>query len=251
MTTGHDTTTTPAPQGPQGSPAIILLADVLAQAKEIPTTRIGRVLSIDKSTSVWMVVVSVEGGASSRRCRWLGSGSQPQVGELIVYLNESPIPTVMGRVSNNNESQQFGGGAVSAGTYNDGGGNLRTGIDGAVNDAVYAQGQAVVAQSIGNNAQGSANTAQSIGNNAQSSANNASGSASNAQNTANNAQNAANSAQNQANNALAVAQGNIGSINYLQTQVNDLYNRVNNLTAYANSLENTLISYLGPGGPDD
>lgn len=245
------------PQSP-----LITLADVLSAQESLPSVRLGKITAIDKSSSVWMVDLEVEGSTSTRRARWLGDGGQPAVGMLVTYMNESPIPTVLGRVSSDLEDQNFGNGTVTAGAVVDAQGNLRTGINGAFSSAADAQNAADIAYS-------SAGFAQSTANTAYNSAGAAQGTAWGAESAANNAQNTANAAYDRTttalgsidnlNNSLYYLQIQMNSltssltnnVNWLQTQINSLQAQVNNNLAYAQSLEATLISYLGAGGPDD
>jgi len=224
---------------------LTLLADVLADRRNIPEVRarIGMVASVSKTGSIWYAEVSVDGSTSTRRMRWLGNGSQPQAGDRVSYIDQSPYPVMLGRVANDNEAQNFGNGAVSGGTISDSQGNLRTGIN-TVGSAASA-------------AQVSANQGISQAVSAASSAASAGSSAAAAQSTASTALSQANSAMSQANSAMSQANTAISRINSLDAyarsieqslinlygQVNWLNTRINNLEAYAVSLERAIQFY--------
>lgn len=254
--------------------ALTRLADVLSAADDVPMTRLGQVVSVDLTSTAWMVDVRVEGDAGTRRCRWVGTGAQPKPGEIVTYLNESPFPLVLGRVSDQTNEVQtdFGSAPVNAGSYTDSSGPIRPAITSASSAAAAASAAAQQAFNTGSAAQTSASqaisnagaassaasAAQSAANNAASAASAANSAANNALNTANNVNSRVNTLQNQvnniqgqvnANNAFAVSLER--SLIEAYNQINFLNTRINNVEAYAVSLEGTLISFLGSGGPDD
>lgn len=227
---------------------ITTLADVLSAAAELPSVRIGIIASVNSDGTVQL---RVEGTTDTRRARWLGNNSRPVVGQRVTYLNESPIPTVMGRVANNSEDQNFGAGTVTGGALVDSVGNVRTGINTASSAAASAASQAVTGISNASAAQAAANAAQNTANNAQTTANTANNTANNAQSRINTLQSQVNGIQTQLNNLSSYAVSLENTIINQQGQINGLQTQITNNLNYARSLENTLIAFLGPGGPDD
>lgn len=223
---------------------LTILAEALSARQEVPSTRIGKVQAVQKSGSTWTADVLVEGSTTTRRMRWLGNGGQPQVGQIITYIDQSPIPVILGRVASDNEAQNFGNGAVSGGTISDGQGNLRTGINvvGTAASAAQTTANSGVSQAV--SAASSASSAQIAANSAQNTANQALSLANTANNAAANALNVGNAARNRAEQVNAYA------FSIEQSLIN-LYGQVEALRQYAVSLEQTLIRFLGGGGPDD
>lgn len=211
--------------------ALTLLADVLSARRDLPevSTRMGQVASVARVGTVWYAEVKVGGSDVTRRMRWLGNGGQPNAGDIVAYIDQSPYPLMLGRVSSDSENQNFGNGQITAGTIVDGQGNLRTGITGAVTTATAAGTQASAATAAATAAQNTASTALSQASAAQ----NTASAALSAANAATNTANVAAAAANQASNGAASAQQ---AVSNLSAQVNTLTAALQNETTTRNQL---------------
>ena len=79
------------------------LADVIGRTGgtigDSPLTRVGIVTGVDTTGPIRMVDFTVDGGQVTRRGPWTGAVDLPAIGNRITYLDESPFPTVLGRMN--------------------------------------------------------------------------------------------------------------------------------------------------------
>ena len=229
------------------NPRTVTLAELTAGNQNLPKgsqARIGVVTAVQKTGNSWTLDMKVGGSTSTRRARWNGSGGQPKVGERVCYIDQSPIPVVLGRMAGQTEEQNFGNGTVTAGGFTDSTGPIRPAITTAHSTAVTGVNNAATAQGTANTGVNNAAAAQSAANSAQNAANNA-------QNSANAAYSRADAAYARADSAHAYTANVERSLVEAYKRIDFLNNRINQVEAYAVSLENTMVSFLGPGGPDD